>query len=105
MHEETIGDEALVKTMSITSDEVNFLVYKYLQESGKLTFDGCSAVLTPTGFVHSAFSFAHESFLTHSNVVDASIPPGALITLLQKGLQYVEIESSLDEVFSHDMQK
>ena len=33
--------------MAISSDEVNFLVYRYLQESG---------------FHHSAFAFGYESF-------------------------------------------
>jgi len=68
--------------MSVSSDEVNFLVYRYLQESG---------------FVHSAFTFAYESLLGRSNIRNAekTIPPGALISFLQKGLQYVGIEESL----------
>ncbi|CAM9519547.1 unnamed protein product [Heterosigma akashiwo] len=68
--------------MSITSDEVNYLVYRYLQESG---------------FVHSAFTFAYESLITKSSAANADVPPGALITFLQKGLQYVGIEEHLDE--------
>jgi hypothetical protein len=57
--------------------------YRYLQESG---------------FVHSAFTFVYESMLGKSNIrnADKSIPPGALITFLQKGLQYVGIEESLN---------
>lgn len=49
------------------------------------------------GFVHSAFSFAHESLLGRSitRIADKNIPPGALISFLQKGLQYVAIEESL----------
>lgn len=49
------------------------------------------------GFVHSAFTFAYESLLNRSNVrnVEKSVPPGALISFLQKGLQYVGIEESL----------
>mmetsp|Transcript_30661 Transcript_30661/g.45369 ORF Transcript_30661/g.45369 Transcript_30661/m.45369 type:complete len:897 (+) Transcript_30661:81-2771(+) len=68
--------------MSVSSDEVNFLVYRYLQESG---------------FVHSAFTFAYESLLGRSHIRNAekTIPPGALISFLQKGLQYVGIEESL----------
>lgn len=49
------------------------------------------------GFGHSAFTFAHESLVARSVVADADVPPGALITFLQKGLQYVEIESHLQE--------
>ena len=68
--------------MSVTSDEVNFLVYRYLQESG---------------FTHSSFTFAYESLVTKSSVTASDLPPGALISLLQKGLQYVEIEAHLNE--------
>ncbi|GKY97528.1 hypothetical protein MPSEU_000711000 [Mayamaea pseudoterrestris] len=68
--------------MSLTSDEVNYLIFRYLQESG---------------FVHSAFSFAHESMLSRTSLraVDRSLPPGALIAFLQKGLQYIGIEETL----------
>ena len=53
--------------------------------------------LQESGFVHSAFSFAHESMLSRTGLraVDRSLPPGALITFLQKGLQYVGIEETL----------
>ena len=37
----------------LTSEEVNFLVYRYLLESG---------------FVHSAYAFGHESFVAKSNI-------------------------------------
>lgn len=68
--------------MSLTSDEVNYLVFRYLQESG---------------FVHSAFTFVYESMLGKTSIRngDRTIPPGALISFLQKGLQYVGIEESL----------
>eukprot|EP00521_Asterionellopsis_glacialis_P014045 CAMPEP_0195293118 /NCGR_PEP_ID=MMETSP0707-20130614/11706_1 /TAXON_ID=33640 /ORGANISM="Asterionellopsis glacialis, Strain CCMP134" /LENGTH=866 /DNA_ID=CAMNT_0040353755 /DNA_START=24 /DNA_END=2624 /DNA_ORIENTATION=+ len=67
--------------LSITSDEVNLLVYRYLQESG---------------FVHAAFTFSYESMLGRSTKRNSDkIPPGALISFLQKGLQYVGIEESL----------
>ncbi|MGH0153246.1 UNVERIFIED_CONTAM: hypothetical protein FKN15_024800 [Acipenser sinensis] len=78
--------------MSITSDEVNFLVYRYLQESG---------------FSHSAFTFGIESHISQSNINGTLVPPAALISILQKGLQYVEAEISINEVaeslsgFSH----
>jgi hypothetical protein len=69
--------------MAVTSEEVNFLVYRYLQESG---------------FSHSAFSFFHESTIPRSNINGAHVPPGALISLLQRGLQYKEMEIHLNEV-------
>ena len=69
--------------MSITSDEVNFLVYRYLLESG---------------FQHSAFTFGLESHVHQTSINGTIIPPGALISVLQKGLQYVEAELSITEV-------
>ena len=69
--------------MSITSDEVNFLVYRYMLESG---------------FQHSAFTFGVESHVHQTSINGTVIPPGALISVLQKGLQYVEAEVSITEV-------
>ncbi|KAB1253204.1 F-box-like/WD repeat-containing protein TBL1X [Camelus dromedarius] len=126
--------------MSITSDEVNFLVYRYLQESVTiLTFlptcsskrlhphlvcqhtDICLAkcyhqllqkrlmgVEAPrphgpwrpclaAGFSHSAFTFGIESHISQSNINGTLVPPAALISILQKGLQYVEAEISINE--------
>jgi transducin (beta)-like 1 len=69
--------------MSITSDEVNYLIYRYLQENG---------------FSHSAFTFAYESLVAKSSVAQTDVPPGALVTFLQKGLEYVTIEEHIKEV-------
>ncbi|RXN12447.1 F-box-like WD repeat-containing TBL1X [Labeo rohita] len=77
--------------MSITSDEVNFLVYRYLQESAGL-FGLCAV-----GFSHSAFTFGIESHISQSNINGTLVPPAALISILQKGLQYVEAEISINE--------
>eukprot|EP00977_Amphora_coffeiformis_P003162 scaffold586_cov155-Amphora_coffeaeformis.AAC.23 len=68
--------------MTLSSDEVNYLIFRYLQESG---------------FVHSAFSFAHECMLGRTGLrsADRTLPPGALVTFLQKGLQYIGIEETL----------
>eukprot|EP00238_Polyblepharides_amylifera_P000429 CAMPEP_0196572704 /NCGR_PEP_ID=MMETSP1081-20130531/2698_1 /TAXON_ID=36882 /ORGANISM="Pyramimonas amylifera, Strain CCMP720" /LENGTH=488 /DNA_ID=CAMNT_0041890107 /DNA_START=606 /DNA_END=2069 /DNA_ORIENTATION=+ len=68
--------------MSITSDQLNFLVYRYLQESG---------------FLHSAFTFGYESFVHKSNINGSTVPPGTLISFIQKGLQYLELEANLNE--------
>ncbi|XP_017460595.1 PREDICTED: F-box-like/WD repeat-containing protein TBL1Y, partial [Rhagoletis zephyria] len=65
--------------MSFSSDEVNYLIYRYLQESG---------------FVHSAFVFGLESHTVNSNINGALIPPAALISIIQKGIQYTEAELS-----------
>merc|ERR1719436_889444 len=68
--------------MSFSSDEVNFLVYRYLQESG---------------FTHSAFVFGAESLIAQSNINGALVPPCALTSIIQKGLMYVEAEISTRE--------
>ncbi len=67
--------------LSLTSEELNFIIYRYLQECG---------------YVHSAFSFAHESGVGRVRPRNsASVPPGALVMFLQKGLQYLGMEESL----------
>ncbi|KAK2154836.1 hypothetical protein LSH36_256g05021 [Paralvinella palmiformis] len=68
--------------MNISSDEVNFLVYRYLQESG---------------FSHSAYTFGIESHISQSNINGALVPPAALLSIIQKGLQYTEAEISIGE--------
>ena len=65
------------------SSKVNFLVYRYLQESG---------------FTHSAFVFGAESLIAQSNINGALVPPCALTSIIQKGLMYVEAEISTGEV-------
>ena len=55
--------------MSFSSDEVNFLVYRYLQESG---------------FDHSAFTFGAESLIAQSNINGALVPSCALTSIIQK---------------------
>mmetsp|Transcript_49257 Transcript_49257/g.127050 ORF Transcript_49257/g.127050 Transcript_49257/m.127050 type:complete len:496 (-) Transcript_49257:770-2257(-) len=66
--------------MSITSDEVNYLVYRYLQESG---------------FQHSSFTFGYESNIRSCDIDPAEVAPGSLISFLQKGLQYLQIETEI----------
>lgn len=55
-------------------------------------------LLPVVGFAHSAFTFAHESLVSKSTVSQSDVPPGALITFLQKGLEYVGIEEHIAEV-------
>jgi transducin (beta)-like 1 len=65
--------------MALSAEEVNFLVYRYLQESGHM---------------HSAFTFAYESLITKSSVAtnhSDDVPPGALIAFIQKGLMYLQV--------------
>ncbi|KAK9228360.1 hypothetical protein WN944_021310 [Citrus x changshan-huyou] len=71
---------------SITSEELNYLVFRYLQES---------ANLTPAGLLHSAFVLGYEAGINKCNIDGNLVPPRALITFVQKGLQYLEMEANL----------
>jgi len=69
--------------MALSAEEVNFLVYRYLQESGH---------------THSAFTFAYESLVTKSSVANEhsdDLPPGALVSFIQKGLMYLQVEQQM----------
>ncbi|CAL0312850.1 unnamed protein product [Lupinus luteus] len=75
---------------SITSVELNFMVFRYLHESG---------------FTHSAFIFGYEAGINKSPIDGNSVPPSALISFVQKGLQYFEMEanySNSDEDLEED---
>ncbi|PKA49771.1 hypothetical protein AXF42_Ash004312 [Apostasia shenzhenica] len=49
-------------------------------------------------FTHSAFALGYEAGINKSNIDGNLIPPGALVTFVQKGLQYVELEANLENV-------
>jgi transducin (beta)-like 1 len=49
------------------------------------------------GFSHSAYTFGIESHISQSNINGALVPPAALLSLLQKGLQYTEAEISIGD--------
>lgn len=57
------------------------------------------------GFSHSAFTFGIESHISQSNINGALVPPAALISIIQKGLQYVEAEVSINEVSKNSIQE
>ncbi len=50
------------------------------------------------GFQHSAFTFGYESLVHKTGINGADVPPGALISFIQKGLQYLELEANLTDV-------
>lgn len=66
--------------MSVSMDEINFLVWRYMQENG---------------FPHAAFVFETESLAERTNITATQIPPGALISLLQKSIIYLKLEKSI----------
>ena len=55
-------------------------------------------VFSSVGFVHSAYTFGIESHISQSNINGALVPPAALLSIIQKGLQYTEAEISISEV-------
>lgn len=68
------------KMVSLTSVELNYLVFRYLNESG---------------FTHAAFALGYEAGINRSPIDGNLVPPAALVTFVQKGLQYLELEANL----------
>lgn len=89
----------------ILSDTVSFL---WTRQDVSLNICVCARLVLCTllfvngvlfsGFSHSAFTFGIESHISQSNINGTLVPPAALISILQKGLQYVEAEISINEV-------
>ena len=50
------------------------------------------------GFVHSAYLFGLESHIAHTSINGNIVPPGALLSLMQKGLYYTEAELCIGDV-------
>ncbi|KAJ3431591.1 wd40 repeat protein [Anaeramoeba flamelloides] len=71
----------------LTSDAVNYLVLKYLHETGKQT---------------TSFAFASESKVLEKFRPTTKIPQGLLISLIQKGLKYLELETEIMEGLRSD---
>ncbi|KAG9160933.1 hypothetical protein Leryth_008742 [Lithospermum erythrorhizon] len=63
----------------LTSSDLNYLVYRYLHESG---------------FTHAAFCLGYEAGLLKTTIDANLVPPGALVTFVQKGIQYLELEAN-----------
>ena len=59
---------------------------------------GVHLLMKEAGFRHSAFTFANESQVVKSNINGSAVPPGALISYLQKGLLYQQIETHVNDV-------
>ena len=69
--------------MSITLDEVNFLIIKYLKENN---------------FSHTAYIFELESFIKSSNLNNISLPPQTLVNILQKSIEYLKIQKKIKKI-------
>merc|ERR1719271_2179912 len=68
--------------ISVSSDEINVLLYRYLLESG---------------YAHTAFVFQAESHVHTSPENDARVFPGALIEMLEKGLLFSYVQSHMTD--------
>lgn len=75
------GTENVSGKGALTSNEVNFLVYRYLLESG---------------FGHAAFVFGCESDVDRIDIDGKDVPVGALVSFVQKGFQMMELEANLN---------
>lgn len=66
----------------------------------KWKFSGFSGfgnlILMVLGFTHSAYTFSLESHVAESSINGALVPPGALVNMLQRGIQYTEAELSMN---------
>lgn len=67
--------------MTIAADEINFLLRQYLRE---------------VGLHHTSYVFGNECVLDRVGI-DVSLPPHALVTILKKGLMYVQMEKGIAE--------
>jgi transducin (beta)-like 1 len=56
------------------------------------------------GFIHSAFVLGYEAGLHKKSMDGNHVPPGALVSFVQKGLQYLELEANLNDVSSSFLQ-
>lgn len=57
-----------------------------------------SDTFSDAGFTHSAFALGYEAAINKCPIDGNLVPPGALITFIQKGLQYLEMEANLNNV-------
>ena len=87
----------------IVSQDINY--FGRGKSFGISIFDGsrygnCSVKSTfIQGFKHTAFVFHGESLLHRSpNLVQSDMPPGSLVTLLQKALLFLYVETHVSNV-------
>ncbi|KAL6573007.1 hypothetical protein OROHE_002483 [Orobanche hederae] len=66
---------------AITAALLNHIIYRYLQESG---------------FLHTAFNFGYEAGVNSSPIDGTWVPQAALVTLVQLGLQFKEMEANAE---------
>lgn len=84
---------------AICRNQVYFTSYHFLLRIRRSTWPFNYNIIwcLRTGFHHSAYTFGIESHISQSNINGALVPPAALLTILQKGLQYTEAEISIGD--------
>ena len=68
--------------MTVTADEINILIRRHLQEMG---------------FVHTAYVFTNEALVDRTKLNVTDLPPQALVTILKKGMLYMQMEKGINE--------
>ncbi|MFS8010890.1 hypothetical protein Hanom_Chr14g01302271 [Helianthus anomalus] len=62
----------------------------------RCTYKGTMRFLCLICFLHTAFNFGHEADIQReANIDPTSVPPGALVTFVQRGIQYLEMKANL----------
>mmetsp|Transcript_42602 Transcript_42602/g.106560 ORF Transcript_42602/g.106560 Transcript_42602/m.106560 type:complete len:452 (-) Transcript_42602:195-1550(-) len=71
----------------IRISEIDLVIFFYLQECG---------------FIHSAYTFAQESRINFLKLDQKIFPPGLLISLIQRGIAYAQIETASSPLFRNN---
>ncbi|KAI9490659.1 hypothetical protein BDB00DRAFT_535811 [Zychaea mexicana] len=86
------------KRVSFSFSLKRHLVNTFIHTHGNTFHQPTNRLRTLTvGFRHSSFAFQHESQVQNSAYRDAEIQPGALINIIHKGLQFMDIEAHMNE--------
>ncbi|KAJ3437113.1 f-box-like/wd repeat-containing protein ebi [Anaeramoeba flamelloides] len=81
-------EPVLLTSDELTLEKINYLILKYFED---------------TDYKHSAFIFEKESELTPvQTLLSSTTHPGLLVRLIQKGLQYKEIEEQLRPIIEYE---
>ncbi|KAH0843510.1 hypothetical protein FOPE_08551 [Fonsecaea pedrosoi] len=93
------------KPPPLTSDQLNYLIWRYLQESGRAAFPGPTAAYERTkpiliGYAEAAVKLQRDWNVNAESLPFAKCVQGhALVSLVQKGLRYHHLSLTIDEVF------
>ncbi|XP_027769636.1 WD40 repeat-containing protein HOS15-like [Solanum pennellii] len=69
-----------ISRASLTFELLNYIVFHYFSESG---------------FTHQTFTFGYEARINRSTIDGHLVPINALVKIVQKGIQYLELETNL----------